>query len=48
VQLVLHGYQILFVAIGVAATVIALLIFIFVKKLASGMREVMETKAADH
>lgn len=45
---ILHGYQLLFVAIGVAATVIALLIFIFVKKLASSMREVMETKAADH
>lgn len=42
---ILHGYQVLFIEIGVAATCLALILFIFVKKLAQGMQEVIEHKA---
>jgi len=44
---ILHGYQMLFIGIGIAATIIALVIFVFVKRLAQNMREVMEDKTSE-
>jgi POT family proton-dependent oligopeptide transporter len=41
---VLHGYQQLFAVIGIGATVLAIVFFLFVKPLAKAMREVMEYK----
>lgn len=42
---ILHGYQILFTYIGVGATVLAVLFFMFVKPLSKAMREIAEEKA---
>ena len=44
---ILNGYKTLFSGIGVAAVVIAIIIFIFVKKLACSMNEVMEIKTSN-
>ena len=43
---ILHGYQTLFAIIGVCATILAIVFFLFVKPLARAMRNVMEEKAA--
>lgn len=42
---ILHGYQTLFMYIGVVATVLAVVFFIFVKPMAKAMREIAEEKA---
>ncbi len=42
---ILNGYQRLFAEIGIGATLFSFILFIFVKKLAKGMREVLENKA---
>ena len=38
---ILHGYQLLFAVIGIAATLFSFLLFAFVKKLANNMNDVM-------
>ena len=38
---ILHGYQKLFLEIGVIATLVAVVLFVFVRKLATGMTEVL-------
>lgn len=44
---ILHGYQQLFAVIGIGATALAVVFFLFVKSLARSMRQVMEYKVQE-